>query len=265
MSASILDAIVASSRRSAGVREAHVPLSALNRRARPVQVAGAFGRALARVEGATLPRVIAECKRRSPSHGVLRSGYDPAGIARAYERAGAAAISVLTESAFFDGALEHLSLVRNAVSVPVLRKDFIVTRYQIAEARAAGADAVLLIVAALDDASLRALLEVAHGEGLDALVETHDAKEIERALAAGARIVGVNSRNLHTLAVDTGIFATLGRMIPSGVVAVAESGIRDASTMARLLTSGYAACLIGERFMAAPDPGAALGDLLGAA
>ena len=265
MNPSILDAIVASSRRSAAVREAHVPLSALNRRARPVEKAAAFGRALTAPEGATLPRVIAECKRRSPSNGILRPEYDPAAIARAYERAGAAAISVLTESAFFDGALQHLALVRDAVSVPVLRKDFIVTRYQIAEARAAGADAVLLIVAALDDASLRWLIEVADGEGIDALVETHDAEEIERALTAGARIVGVNSRNLHTLEVDTGIFATLARMIPSGVLAVAESGIRDASTMARLVTSGYDACLIGERFMSAPDPGAALGDLLGAA
>ena len=146
--------------------------------------------------------VIAECKRRSPSRGVLRADYDPVAIARGYAEAGAAAISVLTEPTFFDGSLDHLRAVRAAVAVPVLRKDFIVSEYQILEAKAAGADAVLLIVAALDPVELRALAGCAAGLGLDALVEVHDAGELRAAIDAGARIVGVNNRNLRTLEVD---------------------------------------------------------------
>jgi indole-3-glycerol phosphate synthase len=264
MSASILEAIVAGSRRASEVREARVPLAALTRRGRPALPEGAFFRALgggaaaSREGGAPSARIIAECKRRSPSHGVLRAHYDPAAIAAAYADAGAAAISVLTEPSFFDGALAHLAAVREAVSLPVLRKDFIVTRYQIAEARAARADAVLLIVAALHDDALRGLLAIARDEGLDALVEAHNRVEVERALTMGARIVGINSRNLHTLSVDTAIFADLVGLIPADVVAVAESGIRDAATLARLSGAGYRACLIGERFMTAADPGEAL-------
>lgn len=258
MNASILDAIVASTRRSVAVREARMPLAALLARpAVPSRTPGAFRRALegGRIAG---PRVIAECKRRSPSKGVLRRGYDPAAIARGYEAAGAAAISVLTEPAFFDGALEHLAAARAAVSIPVLRKDFIVTPYQVAEARAAGADAVLLIVAALDDASLARMLAVAAAAGLDALVEVHDASELSRAVSAGAGIIGVNSRNLHTLAVDMSTLEALVRDMPAGVVRVAESGIRDAATIARLGAAGYDACLIGERFMSEPVPGEAM-------
>ena len=262
MSASILQAIVGSSRRASDVRESRVPISSLKRRPRTEAETGAFQRALRRDDAAMGPRIIAECKRRSPSSGILRPEYEPAAIARAYERAGAAAISVLTEPSFFDGDLSHLEVVRSVVDIPVLRKDFIVTRYQVVEARDAGADAVLLIVAALDDTRLRELLTLAHDEGMDALVEAHDATEVERALAAGARVVGVNSRNLHTLAVDTRIFAEVAGMIPDGVLAVAESGIRDAATIAALGAAGYHACLIGERFMTAPDPGAALRELL---
>lgn len=264
MSGSILAAIVASTRRSVEVRAARTPFAALPAGpARPARPAGAFRRAL---EGgrASGPRVIAECKRRSPSKGVLRRDYDPAAIARGYEWGGASAISVLTEPAFFDGALEHLAAVRAAVSIPVLRKDFIVTPYQIAEARSAGADAVLLIVAALDDASLGALLECAADEGVDALVEVHDAGELARAVAAGAGIIGVNSRDLNTLAVDPSAFEALVRGLPAGVVRIAESGIRDSATIARLGAAGYDACLIGERFMSEPVPGDALRAMRGA-
>jgi indole-3-glycerol phosphate synthase len=209
-----------------------------------------------------VPRIIAECKRRSPSRGVLRAAYDPAAIAASYEEAGAAAISVLTEPAFFDGELDHLRAVRAAVGVPILRKDFVVTAYQIAEAADAGADAVLLIVAALEDAALKALMRAAAEYGLEALVEAHDETEIDRALAAGARIIGVNSRNLHTLEVDPGLPAALAARIPEGVIAVAESGIRDGRAIASLGAAGYRACLIGERLMASDDPGHALRALI---
>ncbi len=186
-------------------------------------------------------------------------------IARGYETAGAAAISVLTEPTFFDGSLDDLRAVRAAVRCPLLRKDFIVTPYQIAEAAAAGADAVLLIVAALDDAQLAALAATARQYGLAALVEVHDQAELVRALGAGARVVGVNSRNLRTLAVDTGVFDTLGRQIAPGLVAVAESGLRNPEDLRRLHLVRFDAFLIGERFMTAPDPGAALAELRAAA
>lgn len=257
MTASLIDAIVAASRRGCAEREARVPLRALTGRRRTGP--GAFRNALT---SGIVPRIIAECKRRSPSRGVLREAYDPAAIAASYEEAGAAAISVLTEPTFFDGDLDHLRAVRAAVGVPILRKDFVVTAYQIAEAADAGADAVLLIVAALDDAALRALMRAAAEYGLDALVEAHDEREIDRALAAGARIIGVNSRNLHTLEVDPGVPAALAARIPEEVIAVAESGIRDAAAIAALGAAGYRACLIGERLMASDDPGQALRALI---
>lgn len=261
MTASLLQTIVAASRKAAGEREVRVPVGALESGfgARP---AGGFRPALEADDPARPPRVIAECKRRSPSKGILREHYDPAVIAAAYEQHGAAAISVLTEPGFFDGSLEHLTAVRRAVRIPVLRKDFIVTPYQLAESRSAGADAVLLIAAALDDAGLNDLLRGAEAYGMDALVEVHDEEELERAVSAGAAIIGVNSRDLHTLAVDTSVFETLAHRIPRGVVAVAESGLKDARTVAALRAGGYRAFLIGEQFMTADDPGAALSRLL---
>jgi indole-3-glycerol phosphate synthase len=207
-------------------------------------------------------RVIAECKRRSPSRGVLRADYDPAGIAAGYAAAGAAAISVLTEPAFFDGALAHLEAVRAAVDRPLLRKDFVVEEYQLLEARASGADAVLLIVAALDDQALRDLARAARGLGLDVLVEVHDERELDRAMAAGADLIGVNNRNLRTLAVDVDASFRLGPAMPAGVLAVAESGLKSGADLRRLREAGYQAFLIGERFMTAPDPGAALAALM---
>jgi indole-3-glycerol phosphate synthase len=206
--------------------------------------------------------VIAECKRRSPARGVLRWAYDPATIAAGYERAGAAALSVLTEPGFFDGSLDHLKAVRNAVQLPVLRKDFTVDPYQIWEARAAGADAVLLIVAALDDAELLGLMNEAREAQLDALVEVHDEEELGRALAAGADLVGVNNRDLKSLAVSLDTSRRLAPLLPSGVVAVAESGLRTAADLLMLQALGYRGFLIGERFMSAEEPGAALASLL---
>lgn len=258
----VLDAVVAAARRAANERErlrGRAALEAtLNDRPRSPRT---FRASLAE----SGVRIIAECKRRSPSKGVLRAEYDPVAIARGYAEAGAAAISVLTEPTFFDGSLDHLRQVRAAVEVPVLRKDFVVVPYQVVEAAAAGADAVLLIVAALGDAQLRDLRGYARECGLDALVEVHDARELERALDAGADIVGVNSRNLRTLAVSIDLLEALGAQIPPGVTAVAESGLRTPDDLRRLRAVRYDAFLIGERFMTTPHPGAALAELRGQA
>ena len=252
----LLAAILAATRNIVEARQEREPADALAARAesRPPRP-GRFREALERTGRVN---IIAECKRRSPSAGVLRADYDPVAIARAYERGGAAAISVLTEPTFFDGSLQDLEAVRAAVDVPLLRKDFIVSEYQLLEARAAGADAVLLIVAALDAAGLRALSARAGELGLDALVEVHDESELDTALACGARIVGVNNRNLRTLVVDLDASERLMSHIPSDVVAVSESGLKSAEDIVRLSGTGYRAFLIGERFMTAPDPGAAL-------
>jgi len=258
----LLAAIVAAARRMVEVRREQVSDAALEERVgRGRRPDGeAFVRALR--DGAS-PRVIAECKRRSPSRGILREDYRPAEHARAYTVAGAAAISVLTEPTFFDGALAHLEEVRAAVATPLLRKDFIVERYQLLEAAAAGADAALLIVGALSDAELGTLVEDARDLGLAALVEVHDGEELSRALDAGADIVGVNSRNLRTLEVDHSVHGALAARISSNVIAVAESGLREAADLTRLERSGYRAFLVGERLIVEPDPGAALRRLRG--
>ena len=254
----LLRAAVAAARRSAIGRERHWQDRTAAAPARPPH---AFRTSLS----APGIRIIAECKRRSPSRGILRADYDPGAIASSYETAGAAAISVLTEPTFFDGSLDHLREVRDAVTIPVLRKDFVVTEFQIVEAQRAGADAVLLIVGALDDGELRRLLTVADRAGLDALVEVHDDEELERALGAGASIVGVNSRDLRTLTVSLDTFDRLAPRLPLGIVAVAESGLSSAGDLMRLHARRYDAFLIGERLMAAPDPGEALASLLAGA
>ncbi len=205
--------------------------------------------------------VIAECKRRSPLKGLLCEDYQVVRLAQSYEAGGAAAISVLTEPSFFDGALEHLTRVREAVAVPVLRKDFIVDEYQIGEARTAGADAVLLIVSILGD-RLTALAQEANRCGLAALVEVHDADELQRAVDVGARIIGVNSRDLRTMTVRPETCSELAARMPSGVTAVAESGIRTAEEITRLRALGYSAFLVGERLVRSADPGATLRELI---
>jgi indole-3-glycerol phosphate synthase len=252
----LLATIVAAARRMVEVRKADVSEAALEKAAgdrRPS--AGRFVRALR--DGAT-PRVIAECKRRSPSRGILRADYRPALHARAYADAGAAAISVLTEPTFFDGSLAHLQAVGVAVEIPLLRKDFIVDRYQILEAVASGADAVLLIVGALEPADLRTLLAVAADANVAALVEVHDAAELRVAADAGAALIGVNSRNLRTLDVEPQVHERLAPLVPKGIVTVAESGLREHADLVRLGRAGYDAFLVGERLIAQPDPGAAL-------
>jgi len=207
--------------------------------------------------------VIAECKRRSPSRGILCAEYDPARIAASYETNGAAAVSVLTEPTFFDGSLDHLRAVRAVVTVPVLRKDFIVSRYQLLEAAAARADAVLLIVAALDERQLATLMTDATGLGLGVLVEVHEEGELARAVHAGATVVGVNNRNLRTLEVDLDASRRLIEQMPPGTIGVAESGLRTSEDLTELRAAGYHAFLIGETFMTTSSPGETLSRVLG--
>ncbi|MCM3880729.1 MAG: indole-3-glycerol phosphate synthase TrpC [Vicinamibacterales bacterium] len=256
----LLATIVAATRRMVEVRSSQIPMGEMDRRAAAVEPRrDVFAETLVRRNRVN---VIAECKRRSPSRGVLRADYDAAAIAKSYDEAGAAAISVLTEPTFFDGSLEHLAAVRKVTSLPVLRKDFIVDPYQILEARAAGADAVLLIVSALTPERLKNLHRVAVDAGLGVLVEVHEPAELPIALDAGASIVGVNNRNLRTLQVDPGVSGEIAEQIPDAIIAVAESGLRTADDLRRLRGVGYDAFLVGERFMTASDPGAALKELL---
>jgi indole-3-glycerol phosphate synthase len=254
--ADLLQTIIAATRTAVAVRERVRPLAELEQETR---LRARRGDAFAsRLRDSAAPRIIAECKRRSPSRGILRGDYDPAAHAFAYEHYGAAAISVLTEPTFFDGAPDHLAAVRRCVTIPVLRKDFIVTSYQVYESAALGADAILLIVAALSDAELRDLLATAASLRLAALIEVHTSRELDRAFAAGATIVGVNSRNLRTLSVDPRVFEDLAPAIPTEVVSVAESGIRTGDDLRRVGDLGFNAFLVGERLIAEPDPGLAL-------
>ena len=256
----LLATIVAATRHTIAERERRCPLPALAAQAASVTPGGGRFVAALRVPGRV--QVIAECKRRSPSRGILRADYHPDRIAAGYEAHGAAAVSVVTEPTFFDGALDHLRAVRAAVDLPVLRKDFIVAPYQLLEAVVAGADAVLLIVAALEDAELGALLVEAMSLGLAALVEVHDGAELGRAVLAGATVIGVNNRNLRTLSVDLDASRRLVAEIPPGTVAVAESGLQTSADLVGLGAVGYHAFLIGEALLTAQEPGESLGRLL---
>lgn len=255
----ILDQILAETRRALAQARIDQPQGALEELAAAAPPPRGFAAALQR-PGAVA--CIAEIKRRSPSAGWIREGADAAEIARAYEAGGAAALSVLTDGPFFGGSLEDLRRVRAAVGVPLLRKDFTVDRYQVIEARAAGADAVLLIVSALRDVELAALLEEAARWGLDALVETHDEIEVDRALALGARVIGVNHRDLRTFKMDMTLAERLRARVPSDRVVVAESGIRTAEDVRRMRSAGVDAVLVGENLMRAADPGDGLRALL---
>jgi len=257
--ASVLDGIVARTRARLAEDRLLRPIEALRAAASEGPAVRSFSAA---VGHAGRVNVIAEHKRRSPSRGAIREDLAPADVARRYAAAGAAALSVLTEEAFFGGRIEHLVQAREATRLPVLRKDFVVDPWQVFEARAAGADALLLIVAALGDAELERLLATTREAGLEALVEVHDRAELDRALAAGAAIVGVNQRDLRTLAVTPGAAAALAPAIPDEVVAVAESGIRTGADVRRLRDAGFDAFLVGEHLMSAPDPGAALRTLI---
>ena len=256
----LLHTIVEATRRAVSDRCASRTVAAVERTASARSPRGERFRAALRDE--TRYNVIAECKYRSPARGVLCKEYRPVALARAYAEAGAAAVSVLTEPAFFGGSLEHLKSIRAAIEVPVLRKDFIVTEYQLLEACAAGADAVLLIASVLVDSELRSFLATADDLELATLVEVHDRSELDRALAAGAKVVGVNNRNLRTFAVNLEISHELVGLIPEDVIAVSESGLRVPGDLSELRQAGYQAFLIGESLITQSDPGAALGNLL---
>lgn len=247
---SVLDDIVAGVRIDLARREAQTPLREL--KAELSDVAPALD-PMSRLRAAG-SSVIAEVKRSSPSKGHLADIVDPADLAAAYARGGAAAISVLTEERRFKGSLEDLRAVRAAVEIPVLRKDFIVESYQLVEARAAGADLVLLIVAALDDDTLRRLHDEAGELGLTVLVEVHDEPETERAVILGAELIGVNARNLKTLAVDSATFSRLAPLIPDDRVKVAESGINSREDVAGFVADGARAVLVGEALVKGGNP-----------
>jgi indole-3-glycerol phosphate synthase len=207
--------------------------------------------------------IIAEFKRRSPSKGMIRADADLERVVHAYQSGGAAAISVLTEEDYFSGSLDDLRLVKKSVDVPVLRKDFVVDEYQVYESAAAGADAVLLIVAALDDETLLSLRKLIEDElGMDALVEVHTREEMQRAIACGANVIGVNNRNLHTFEVSLDTSLSLAAEAPSGTVLISESGLKSSTDLARLRDAGYRGFLIGESLMRSENPGAALLDLM---
>lgn len=207
-------------------------------------------------------RIIAEIKRASPSKGIISKDFDPVRIARGYASAGASALSVLTDKKFFKGSLEYLSAIRDAVDTPLLRKDFIMKPYQVYEARHFGADALLLIVAALEQDVLCELLELTESLGMNALVEVHDEQELERALSARAKIIGINNRDLKTFTVDLGVSLSLSKKVPGESIVVAESGISTSDDINKLRSEGVHVFLIGETFMKVPDPGLELSKLI---
>jgi indole-3-glycerol phosphate synthase len=261
-SGTVLDRIVEARRAEVAHRKKTVPEAVLRIGAQKADAVRDFAGALSRPDHIN---VIAEVKKASPSAGLLRADFEPAPLAKAYEAAGAAAISVLTEEGFFQGALAHLRDARKAVTLPVLRKDFIVEPWQVWESRAANADTFLLIVAALSPAALAELLALGRELGMEPLVEVHTRRELDAALEAGARIIGVNNRDLHTLEVRVETSFDLIEAIPEECVAVSESGLRSAEDLSRLRAAGFDAFLIGEHFMREADPGAALGRLLAGA
>lgn len=264
MPAAILDQIVEAKREDLARRKKEVPLSELDALVReapfPLNLSGTLW--------GERPRLIAETKKASPSKGLLAQGeYDPAAIASVYAANGAAAVSVLTESARFQGSLAHLAAVKAAVApegLPVLRKDFLFDPYQLSEARANGADAALLIVAILERGQLREMLDAAREIWLQCLVEAHDEREVEAALDAGAEIVGINQRDLRTFEVDTTLAARLRPLVPPGRMVVAESGVSSRDDVAALQRAGVNGVLVGEALMTAPDAAAKTRELAGA-
>ena len=259
-----LDGILTSTRATVAAAKANVSTAALERLAALHQPRG-WAAALRKATSAG-PAVIAEIKKASPSRGVIRADFDVAWLARRYQDGGASALSVLTDETHFQGSLRNLELASKAVELPCLRKDFMIDEYQIVEARAHCADAILLIAAALSDSEVRHFADVAHGLGLDVLVEVHTAIELDRVLdclgATGADAIGVNNRDLKTFDVQLERSLELADRIPASVVRVAESGIHQTADLERLRAAGFDAFLIGESLMRQPDPGEALSALL---
>lgn len=254
----ILDKILKSKRHEVALAHATVSVDELKARPLYAQARRGFAESVRR-EGRA---IIAEIKKASPSKGVIRGDFRPTVHAHQYENGGARCLSVLTDQPFFQGSLADLEAVRGATRLPLLRKDFVIDGYQIVEARASGADCILLIVAALTDAELCEFSETASEEGLDVLVEVHDEREMDRALLAGATLIGVNNRNLHTFETSLDTTSRLATMVPENVTLVSESGLRTAAELAGLEAIGVHAFLIGETFMREDDPGAALHAML---
>lgn len=257
----VLEDIVAGVREDVATRQQSVSLEDLKQRAAKAHPAISC---LGRLKNDDGVHVIAEIKRASPSKGPLAPIPDPAALGEAYELGGACAVSVLTEERRFFGSLADFDAVRARVDIPMLRKDFVVTPYQVWEARAHGADLVLLIVAALDQTVLTSLVERVHSLGMTALVEAHDQDEAKRAVDAGAHIVGINARNLHTLQVDRRTFEEVVRVLPDQVAKIAESGVRDAKDVRDYARSGADAVLVGESLVTSADPRSAVADLVAA-
>jgi len=251
----VLDRILATKRADIAAAQRALPIEALEARARELAPARDFLDALRSRLAAGRPAVIAEIKRASPSKGLLRADFDPATIARAYERAGAACLSVLTDAQYFQGCPEHLEAARGACALPALRKDFVIDAYQVYESRAMGADCVLLITAALATAHMIELEALAHAQGMAVLVEVHDAAELERALALRTPLVGINNRNLRSF--ETRLETTLDLLtrVPDDRIVITESGIGTPADVARMRAHGVGAFLVGESLMRAPDPG----------
>lgn len=256
----MLEEILAGVKEDLAARESRVPLASLKERVGRLPQA----KSCERVRTDDSVGIIAEVKRASPSKGSLAEIPDPARLASCYEAGGAIAISVLTEGRRFAGSLADLDAVRAAVDIPVLRKDFIISPYQIWEARAHGADMLLLIVAALEQTVLTSFIERVESLGMTPLVEVHDEFEVERAVAAGARVIGVNARDLKTLKVDRSTFAKVAASIPSGVARIAESGVRGSHDVMDYARAGADAVLVGEVLATATDPRLACGDLVAA-
>jgi indole-3-glycerol phosphate synthase len=257
----ILERILATKRVEVEQARAARPLAALRADAEQRGGQRDFLGAMRRKLAAGQPAVIAEVKKASPSKGVLRAGFDPAAIARSYAASGAACLSVLTDREYFQGAPEYLAQAREASGLPALRKDFVVDAYQVFEARAMDADAVLLIAAALDDAQLREFEGLALALGMAVLVEVHDAAELERALRLSTPLIGINNRNLRTFETTLDTTLSLLTRIPGDRIVVTESGILAPADVARIRAAGVNAFLVGEAFMRAPDPGAELARL----
>lgn len=260
----ILQKILARKAQEIIERRARVTLGEMRERAARADSPRGFGSALRARIAAGKPAVIAEVKKASPSKGVMRADFRPAEIAQSYETGGAACLSVLTDLDFFQGTDAYLQQARAACTLPVLRKDFTIDAYQVYEARALGADCILLIVAALDDARLQDLSQLAQALGMDALVEVHDEAELDRALRTAASLIGVNNRDLRTFETSLDVTLNLRGRVPSGRLLVTESGIHAPADVARMRVAGVNAFLVGEAFMRAPDPGAELKRLFGA-
>jgi len=260
----ILQRILARKSEEVAQRRGERPLAELQARSADLPPARGFVDAVRRRVGAGEAAVIAEVKKASPSKGLIRTDFDPAAIARSYEAAGAACLSVLTDVDFFQGSDAYLREARAACTLPVLRKDFTIDPYQVHEARLLGADCILLIVAALDDAALAGMVNLAHEIGLDVLVEVHDIDELERALQTDAALIGVNNRNLRTFAVSLDTTLDLRDAVPRDRILVTESGIATRDDVQRMREAGVDAFLVGESFMRDADPGAALRRLFAA-